>query len=88
MERETVVSVHFFTTPRIYDLDAEVADAKARLHRSIGQRARWARHDFLREIEELREAQRLFYGIKALRAYGERMGFTPLPTQDVVGRNG
>jgi hypothetical protein len=40
-------------------LEDRVAAARARLHRSIGQRARWARHDFLRALRTM-EGQALF----------------------------
>lgn len=43
------------------NLDKMVAAAKERLHRSIGQRARWALSDFRRDLNRLREAQRFLY---------------------------
>ena len=58
-------------------LEGRVREAKERLHRSIAQRARWALHDFQRDLRVL-EGQALF-----LRGLTNSK-----PTQDVVGRNG
>jgi hypothetical protein len=56
-------------------LEGRVREAKERLHRSIAQRARWALHDFRRDLRALEEQARLLYGIRALTSYGEQRGF-------------
>lgn len=58
-------SVSVAESPMVFDLEQMVADAKERCHRSIGQRARWAKHDFLEAIRRPRQSdwvELAFYG--------------------------
>ena len=56
-----------------FDLDREVAAAKQRLHRSIGQRARYAHADIKKGFEELRARNHDLYGTQLLNM-AARMG--------------
>jgi len=56
-----------------FDLDREIEKAKNRLHRSIGQRARFAHADIKKGFEELRARDPDLYGIQLLNM-AARMG--------------
>lgn len=45
------------------NLDQMVADAKERCHRSIGQRARWALHDFYLNLAVHRQTTEFLYAL-------------------------
>ena len=49
----------------MFDLDREVAAAKTRLHRSIGQRARYAHAAIKARADMLRRQQDFFLGVTA-----------------------